>query len=84
LHELKSCFAFPVNTFDVNVVGDGSPVHQPFVTNLTAEKLKLTDMQGNLVLKNSSQCHSTVDADNRFRKVYNQNLKDQCTTHFCT
>jgi len=43
------------------VVGDGCPVHQPFVTNLTAAEIKLAKMQKNLALKSFSQCHSTVN-----------------------
>jgi len=37
--EFKPYLAFLVNSFNVNVVGDGYPVHQLFVTNLTLQKL---------------------------------------------
>jgi len=47
---LKPCFAFLVNTFNVNVVGDGCPIHQPFVTKLTAVEIKLAEMQKTLAL----------------------------------
>jgi len=43
------------------VVGDGCPVHQPFVTNLIAAEFKLAEMQKNLALKSFRQCHSTVN-----------------------
>jgi len=49
--ELKPCFAFLVNPFSVNVVGDGCPVHQPFVTNLSAVEIKLAEMQETQALK---------------------------------
>jgi len=35
----------------VNVVGNGCPVHQPFVTNLTVAEIKLAGIQENLALK---------------------------------
>jgi len=35
----------------LNVVGDCCPVHQPFVTHLTAAVIKLAEMQKNLALK---------------------------------
>ena len=38
-------FCVPVNPFSVNVVGDGCPVHQPFVTHSTAAVIKLAEMQ---------------------------------------
>jgi len=53
-------FCVPVNPFSINVVGDACPVHQPFVTHLTAAVMKLAGMQKNLALKNS-QCHSAVN-----------------------
>ena len=48
---VKPCFAFLVNPFSVNVVDYGCPVHQPFVTHLTAADIKLAEMQKNLALK---------------------------------
>ena len=39
--DLKPCFAFLVNPFIVNVVSDGYPVRQPFVTNVSAVETKL-------------------------------------------
>jgi len=50
-HWFTPCFAFLVNPFNVKVVGDGCPVHQPFVTNLTVAEIKLAEMQENLTLK---------------------------------
>jgi len=44
-------FYVPANPFNVNVVCDGCPVHQPFVTHLTAAVIKLAEMQKNLALK---------------------------------
>jgi len=44
-------FCVPVNPFDINVVGDSSPVHLPFVTHLTAAVIKLVEMKKNLALK---------------------------------
>jgi len=70
----------PVNPFNVDVVGDGCPVHQTLDTNVTAAAITLTDMQENLALNNFIQYHSTL----RFwQQVNTKNLKDQCTTHFC-
>jgi len=40
-----------VNPFGFNVIGDGCPVHQPGDTNVTAVKIKLTEMQENRALK---------------------------------
>jgi len=48
----------PVSAFNVNVVGDGYPVHQPCDTNVTAVEIKLTEMQENRALKNVIQCYS--------------------------
>jgi len=48
LQELKPCFALLVNAFNVNVVGDGCPVRQQFVTNLSAVEMKLNEMQEDL------------------------------------
>jgi len=48
---VKTMFCVPVNPFNVNVVSDSCPVHQPFVTHLTAAVIKLADMQKNLALK---------------------------------
>jgi len=45
LRELKPCFTFFVIPFNVNVVGDGYPVRQPFVTNSFAVEMELTEMQ---------------------------------------
>jgi len=42
----------PVNPSNVNVVGDGCPVHQPFITHFTAAEIKLAETQKNLSLKN--------------------------------
>ena len=70
----------PVNPSNVNVVGDGCPVHQPLDTNVSAVEIKLSEMQKNLTQKNFIQCHSTL---NFWQQVNTQNLKDQRTTHFC-
>jgi len=51
----------PVNPFNVDVVGDGCPVHQTFDTKVTAVEIKLAEMQENLSLKNFIQCHSTLN-----------------------
>jgi len=48
--EFKPCFAFLVNPFNVKVVGDGCPVHQPFVTTLTVAEIKLAETQENVAL----------------------------------
>jgi len=49
--KFKPCFSFLVNPFNVNVFGDGCPVHLPFFTHLTAAEIKLAEMQKNLALK---------------------------------
>jgi len=45
LQEYKSCFAFLVNPFNLNAVGDGCTVRQPRVTNVSVVEMKLTEMQ---------------------------------------
>jgi len=57
---IKTILAFRVNPFNVNVVGDGCPVRQPFVTNLFVVEMKLTETQEHLALKGFSQYHSTA------------------------
>jgi len=52
---MESCW------LNVVVVGDGCPVHQLFVTILSAVAMKLTEMREDVALKNFSQCHPTVD-----------------------
>jgi len=59
LQDLKPYFALLVNQFNVNVVVDGCPICQSFVTNLYASEMKLTEMQKDLALKNFSHCRST-------------------------
>jgi len=49
LQELKPCFAFLVNQYNDNVVCDGYPVRQPFVTNLSAVQKKLSEIQDDWV-----------------------------------
>jgi len=61
LRELKPRFAFLVNSFNINITGDGCPVRQPFVTNRFAVELNLTEMQEDKALKHFSQFHSTDD-----------------------
>ena len=61
LQELKPCFAFLINPFNVNVVSDGCPVRQPFVTNTSAVEMELIEMQEDMALKNFSQCYSTTE-----------------------
>jgi len=45
LNELKQCF------LNNNKVVDGCPVRQPFVTHLPAVKMKLTEMQEYIAIK---------------------------------
>jgi len=77
LQELQICFAFFVNSSNVNVVGDGCQFRQAFVAHLSAAEMKLTEMQ-DLALKTLSQCHSTVDFWQQFpefeRPVYDSFL----------
>ena len=56
LQEYKPSFASLVETFKVNVVGDGSPIRQPFVTKLSGAEMKLTELQEDLAPRNFSQC----------------------------
>ena len=61
LHELKTCFTFLVNPFDIDVINDGCPVHQPFATNMPTAELELIELREDLALKNFHKCHSTVE-----------------------
>jgi len=74
--------AFLVNLFNVNVVGDGCPVRQSFVTNLSAEEMKPTEMQEDMALKIPVSATLQLSSGDRFQKVNTQSLKDHCTTHF--
>jgi len=51
LNELKPCFSFLANDLIINKIVDGSPLRQPFVTNLSAVKMKLTEMQEDIAIK---------------------------------
>ena len=62
--ELKPCFAFFVNPFIVNVVSDGCPICQPFVTNVSAVETKLTGSKKTLV--NDTQ---QLISGHRFQKI---------------
>ena len=59
--ELKPCFTFLVNSFDVNVINDNCAVCQPFATNMSTAELELIELQADLALKNFHKCHSTVE-----------------------
>ena len=61
LEKLKPCFAFLINPLDVDVVSDGCPVGQPFVTNTSAVEMELIEMQEDMAVKNLSQCCSTIE-----------------------
>jgi len=67
LQELKTCFAFLVNPFNVNVGSDGCQFPQPLVTNLSAVEMKLTEIQEDLALNSFIQCHCPGE----FRGVQN-------------
>jgi len=84
LQELKWCFAFLVNPCNVNVAGDGCPVRQPFVTNLSAVEMKVTEMQ-DLALKYFSHCQCTVEFWRHAPESKYPDLKRPVyeTTHFC-
>ena len=75
--ELKPCFAFFANLFIVNVVSDGCPVRQQFVTNLPAVETKLTGSKETLI-----NAALQLISGHRFPEN-TQNLKDRCATHFC-
>ena len=72
LQELKPGFSFLVNPFNVSVVGDGGPVSQPFVTNLSALDMKLIDMQEDQC-KNSVSATLQLPSGDRFQKVNTHN-----------
>ena len=61
LQELEPCFRFLVNPFDIDVIKDGCLVRQPFVTDVSAAEMELTELQEDLALKNFNKCHSTVE-----------------------
>ena len=61
LQELKPCFTFLVNPFDIDVINDGCLVRQPFVTNVSAAEMELIELQEDLALKTFNKCHSTVE-----------------------
>ena len=78
MQELKPCFTFLVNSFDIDVINGGCLVRQPFVTDVSAAEIELIELQEDLALKNFSRCHSTVElwaSGNRLRSVNIQNLK---------
>ena len=60
LQELKPCFTFLVNRFDIDIINDGCLVRQSFVTDISAAEMKLTELHEYLTLKNFNKCHSTV------------------------
>ena len=61
LQELKPCFTFFVNPFDIDVINDGCLVCQPFITDVSTAEMELTKLHGDLALKNFNKCHSTVE-----------------------
>ena len=61
MQELKPCFTFLVNPFDIDVINDGCLVRQPFVRDVFAAEMELTELQEDLALKNFDKCHSTVE-----------------------
>ena len=62
LQELKPCFEFLVNSFDIDVINDGCfLVRQPFVTDVSAAEIEVTELQEDLTLKNFNKCHFTVE-----------------------
>ena len=83
LQKLRPCFAFLVNPFNINVVNDCCPVRQPFVINMSAVEMELTDLQEDMVLKNFSQCNSIIEFCGQVSEKIFGTQKDQCTTHFC-
>ena len=58
--ELKPCFTFLVNPFDIDVINDGCLVRQFFATDVSAAEMELTELQEDLALKNFNKCHSAV------------------------
>ena len=44
-----------------DVDSNGCPVRQPFVINMSAIEMELTDMEDDMVLKNFSLCHSSIE-----------------------
>ena len=61
LEELKPCFTFLVNLFDIDVINDGCLVSQSFVTDVSAAEMELTELQEDLALKNFNKCYCTVE-----------------------
>ena len=61
LLELKPCFTFFVNPFDIDVINDGCLVGQPFVTDVSAAEIELTELQEDLALKDFNKFHSTME-----------------------
>ena len=61
LLELKPYFTFFVNPFDIDVINDGCLVGQPFVRDVSAAEIELTELQEDLALKNFNKFHSTVE-----------------------
>ena len=60
LQEHKPCFTFLVNPFDIDVINDGCLVCKPFITNVSATKMELTELQ-DPALKFFCKCHSTLE-----------------------
>ena len=61
LQELKPCFTFLVNPFDIDVINDGCLVRQSLVTDVSAAEMEMTELQEDLTPKNFDKCHSTVE-----------------------
>ena len=61
LEELKPCSMFLVNPFDTDVINDGCLVRQPFVTDVSAAKMELTELQEGLAVKNFGKCRCTFE-----------------------
>ena len=75
LQELKLCFTFLVNPFDIDVINDGCLVRQPFVTDVSAAEMELTELQEDLARKILISATLQWSSGNRLGSVNIQNLK---------
>ena len=91
LQELKPCFTFLVNPFDIKVINDGCLVRQSFITDVSTAEMELTELQEDLALKNFNKYHSKVEFWQQARKRKYPGLKktrarllsDFSTTYCC-
>ena len=74
LQELKPCFTFLVNLFDINAINDGCLVGKPFVSDISAAEIELNKLQGDLALKILLSATLQWSSSDRLQSINIQNL----------